>query len=1096
MLNMNFRSDETARIAAPSAGLVNAADSDVRVAANFTVEPIKSTLEFWLRMLSIAAPITFAPYNQVLQQLLDPDSALNRGSCLCRVVLVRIADWLRDAPRAGDAERARLLHDVTAQFVDAVFAAAGGAPLIVGLCPNQARVGPDDARCHRQIHAQLAAVPGVVCVDLAETAARYGVAEVVNPHAQHEGHIPYTSAFFVAIGTHVARTIAALRRRAPKAIAVDCDNTLWLGNCGEDGADGVVVTPSHRRVQARLQSLAQGGVLLCLCSKNSEASVVDVFRHTPGMVLRLEDVVAHRINWLPKSRNLAELARELDIGLDTFLFLDDSASERAEIRAECPEVLVAEPPDDIDEWPAFLDHFWVLDRISYTEADRTRTEQYRVQAMRRRVQATFPSLDEFLAHLALSVDTHPLDSDEVARVSQLTARTSQFTISATACGEAELCQWLGDPRRVVESVHARDRYGDYGLIGAIVLRLDPGGAAADLEHFVLSCRALGKRVEHRMWDRARALAAQHGRSAVRVRIRRTSRNAPAREFFERLAAAAAADTSQAWCDLPIDLAARDGPTRAVAPGATAGYESGRADTDVSVAIGREPAGLMNLIAQRFRSAAAVSTAMRAAHAAGDRPRPASESPLQQAVAWLWEDLLGVRCIRPDQRFFDLGGDSLRLAEFVARVHELYRVGISLSALQNPSVAQVAEHIDALRRHRETRTRAEPALAAEVALDPAIARTGLAAPVVPARRVLLTGANGFLGSFLLAELLRRSDAIVTCIIRAPSVAAASRRLADSLRRYGLAIPPTPRLEVIAGDLEQPDFGLPAAEGQRLAEEIESVVHCAARVNFVYDYRSLKRMNVDSAVDMLRFATTGRLKTVHFMSTLGMLMSTERASGCRVYEDAPPAFERGLPNGYEQSKWVIDAIMQAAIGRNLPVTIYRPGMLVGEARTGAFAKTNEFAACMIKGCIQMGAAPAVDTAVELVPIDYVSRMIVEIAARPDSIGRVFHLGHPEPIHLFDLLAVLRDAGYAVEAIPFSDWKRRFFDLGPGLRQNALYPFADFIQQLDELHLRMPDVDDANTRRVAGAAGVAAEPMALVVRRILGYFQATGFLAPVSR
>src|SRR5687768_6159990 len=150
MLDMNSRSDEATPIVAQPSSVMNTDAREVRVAANFTVEPIKSTLEFWLRTLSISAPISFAPYDQVLQQLLDPRSALNHGTSLCRVVLVRIADWLRDAAIADDAERARLLQDVTAQFVDAVLAAAGGAPLIVALCPDHA-VAADIAPCHRQI---------------------------------------------------------------------------------------------------------------------------------------------------------------------------------------------------------------------------------------------------------------------------------------------------------------------------------------------------------------------------------------------------------------------------------------------------------------------------------------------------------------------------------------------------------------------------------------------------------------------------------------------------------------------------------------------------------------------------------------------------------------------------------------------------------------------------------------------------------------------------------------------------------------------------------------------------------------------------------
>jgi HAD superfamily phosphatase (TIGR01681 family) len=346
---------------------------DVRIAANFTAEPIRATLDFWFDRLSLPARIFFAPYNQVFQQLLDPASVLGAGRDGYRVILIRIADWIShgDAGSSGDGEA---LIDIVTQFAEAVAAAAQRAgmqagmqaEMIVVLCPDELDAASDAAR--HALLARLRTVPGVTLVDLADAADRYGVDEVVNEHGRREGHIPFSSAFFVAMGTIVARTIAALRRPATKVVVVDCDNTLWAGLCGEDGADGVSVTPAHAAVQARLRTLQRGGVLLCLCSKNSEASVLDVFERTRGMVLRLDDIAAHRINWLPKSHNVAALARELDLALDSVVFLDDSPSERAEIRSECPAVLVLDPPEDPREWPVFLDHVWALDTASARSA--------------------------------------------------------------------------------------------------------------------------------------------------------------------------------------------------------------------------------------------------------------------------------------------------------------------------------------------------------------------------------------------------------------------------------------------------------------------------------------------------------------------------------------------------------------------------------------------------------------------------------------------------------------------------------------------------------------------------------------------------------
>src|SRR5262249_23774725 len=151
------------------------------------------------------------------------------------------------------------------------------------------------------------------------------------------GHIPFTPEFFAALGTFAARTILAQRRPPFKAIVLDCDNTLWQGVCGEDGPDGILISPAHEALQRALLRPRDWGVLVCLCSKNSEADVLEVFRRRSEMPLTLDSIVSHRINWQPKSQNLAELAQELSLSLDSFIFIDDNPLECAEVRAGCPE---------------------------------------------------------------------------------------------------------------------------------------------------------------------------------------------------------------------------------------------------------------------------------------------------------------------------------------------------------------------------------------------------------------------------------------------------------------------------------------------------------------------------------------------------------------------------------------------------------------------------------------------------------------------------------------------------------------------------------------------------------------------------------------
>src|SRR5207244_225882 len=191
------------------------------------------------------------------------------------------------------------------------------------------------------------------------------------------GHIPYTPAFFTALGTMITRRIHSIRRAPHKVIVLDCDHTLWKGVCGEDGPLGVEVDAPRRALQEFMIAQHNAGMVLCLCTKNAEEDVTSVFAQNPGMVLRPEHIVASRVNWQPKSENLKELAREQQLGLDSFIFVDDNPLECAEVQANCPEVLTLQLPGNPDVLPKFLRNLWVLDRGNITKEAGKRTAFYR-----------------------------------------------------------------------------------------------------------------------------------------------------------------------------------------------------------------------------------------------------------------------------------------------------------------------------------------------------------------------------------------------------------------------------------------------------------------------------------------------------------------------------------------------------------------------------------------------------------------------------------------------------------------------------------------------------------------------------------------------
>ncbi|MFM7794421.1 MAG: HAD-IIIC family phosphatase, partial [Microcystis panniformis] len=194
-----------------------------------------------------------------------------------------------------------------------------------------------------------------------------------DPYGEELGNIPYTLAFFAALGTILARKILALTNSPYKVIVLDCDNTLWHGVCGEDGVKGVKIDAPFRALQEFIIAEQAAGKLICLCSKNQPEDVFAVFEQHPDMLLKVNHLVNWRINWQKKSQNLQSLAEELQLGLDSFIFIDDNPVECGEVRANCPEVLTLQLPEDCNHIPRFLEHIWAFDKLKTTQEDRQRT---------------------------------------------------------------------------------------------------------------------------------------------------------------------------------------------------------------------------------------------------------------------------------------------------------------------------------------------------------------------------------------------------------------------------------------------------------------------------------------------------------------------------------------------------------------------------------------------------------------------------------------------------------------------------------------------------------------------------------------------------
>lgn len=686
------------------------------ISATFTIESIEAPLEFMLGEAGLPMELAFAPYHQVFQEMVAPQSLSAGNATGVSVFLLRLEDFVRDAEVGAGAGSgaAELLARTLRELTDAAlqFAKRCRVPVVFAVMrpTPMALAGLESAidAASTELLAALRQSDQAVVLDSADVDPLCDV-ERFDAVADRLAHIPYTDNYMAALSIALARAVHRVRVPAQKVLVLDCDNTVWRGVVGEDGPQGIGLDAEFLEVQQFAVDTQAMGTLVCLASKNTEADVVEVLEARPDMVLKAEHIVAHRINWDPKVANLGSLAAQLNLGLDSFVFVDDNPVECGQMREALPDVVTLQlpPPGEVS---AFLKNLWAFDKISVTQEDVRRTSMYRENAARDSVESQAVDLGQFLAELELSIDIGPPAEHEWPRVSQLTQRTNQFNFTTVRRSEAEVRALQAAGSRVL-AVQVRDRFGDYGLVGLVIARGDD--TALQVDTFLLSCRVLGRGVEHAIVARLGELAVAEALAEVRMHFVPTPKNVPARAFAD-----AVAGKFRQGGDGPDAAAAFD----YVIPSAVAAALTYRAGDDAEEIIearradakkGSKPAGAKGAaatvagrsvrysrLAIELTSGPAVVMAMRAMRAqdgelrdlpdAAVAPRTATE----RALLLLWEEILGIGGLGVDDDFFALGGTSLQAARLFAAISHNRGVTLPLTTIiEAPTIGALARRVD-------------------------------------------------------------------------------------------------------------------------------------------------------------------------------------------------------------------------------------------------------------------------------------------------------------------------------------------------------------------------------------------------------------------
>jgi FkbH-like protein len=365
--------------------------------------------------------------------------------------------------------------------------------------------------------------------------ARIGEKAFYDRRYWHIGRAPYALEGLAEIARELFAHLRALKGRARKCLVLDCDDVLWGGVLGEEGPSGIRLGTTHpgsahREFQQELLNLHARGVILALCSKNDAQDVWDVFRKHPDMLLGEEHIASARINWRDKAENLREIAAELEIGLDSLLFVDDSEFETELVKSLLPEVAVLCLPRGraVEYRDLLLAGAW-FDTLTISSEDRARGQSYRAEKQRRAARTGTRDLETYLASLEMRAEICLADSLSIPRIAQLSQKTNQFNLTTRRYTDEDIQQLSRSHSADVIGLRLRDRFGDSGLVGACVLRY--AGEVATVESLLLSCRVLGRGLEDAFAVACLRHARRRGARVAIGEFAPTARNGIVTDFY-------------------------------------------------------------------------------------------------------------------------------------------------------------------------------------------------------------------------------------------------------------------------------------------------------------------------------------------------------------------------------------------------------------------------------------------------------------------------------------------------------------------------------------------------------------------------------------
>jgi FkbH-like protein len=517
---------------------------NIAIISNVTVNQLKEVLELMLREQGINAIVEIGDYNSIIQ---DSKRFSNANAVIVFWEVGNLIEGFADKVYSMSQVQLQSIQEKVQSEIDLVLRNLSTTSLVLMnyfssllFEPNSLRTGPLKNICNI-LNDTLRDKTGYnqILVDIDYILAKTGLSLSRDLRMYHSSKSLFTLDFFKNYSHAVAPAFKAATGNVKKIIVLDCDNTLWGGILGEEGEEGIQMNDitlngkAYKEAQTILLGMQSEGVLLALCSKNNLSDVENVLNGHSDMILKEEHLVAKRVNWQDKASNLRELAINLNLGLDSFIFIDDSLFEIGLIQEQLPQVLCIQVPVNLSEYPTVIrelrKEFFSL---SKTAEDDRKTEMYKLEQKRKNQTAQFNSTEEYLASLELKMNILWNEEIPVPRASQMTQKTNQFNFTTLRYTETDIRGMLNDSKFEIAVFSLEDKYGDYGISGIIIIETDPPNASASIDSFLMSCRIIGRNVEYAFFDILVQRLLNKGIKSLQAEYIPTSKNKQVENFYD------------------------------------------------------------------------------------------------------------------------------------------------------------------------------------------------------------------------------------------------------------------------------------------------------------------------------------------------------------------------------------------------------------------------------------------------------------------------------------------------------------------------------------------------------------------------------------